>query len=74
MRRGVLALSHLGVTAIENQETMPGGVSLHPSPLATLPDAISTGGEGIMPEEGICTKLRQQCYVMVLFTSADDRI
>ena len=46
-----MTLSHLGVTAIENQETLPGDVLSHQIPPASLPDANSVGGEWIMPKE-----------------------
>lgn len=46
--------SHVGVvTAIENQETLPWGVSSHQILPAGLPDANSMGGEWIMPMEWI---------------------
>lgn len=48
----VLTLSHLGETAIENQETLPGDVSSHQIPPASLPDANSIGGGGLCPRNG----------------------
>lgn len=53
VRHGAVTLSHLGVIAIENQETLPGDVSLHQIPPARLPDANSIGRVGIMPKEWI---------------------
>lgn len=48
-----VTLSHLGVTAIEDQETLPGDMSSHQIPPAGLPDANSIGGEWVMPKEWI---------------------
>lgn len=46
VRRGVLALSHLGVTAIENQETMPGGGVLAPKPSSHFARCYLNWGRG----------------------------
>lgn len=64
MKDGAVTLSHLGVTAIENQETLPGDVSLHQIPPARLPDANSIGGEGIMPKEWISLLTDTQTWML----------